>query len=78
MKFALKLNYLLILEESIEVDPNYDPSDFLLAGLPSRQDTDQINNDLAISDDSDEEQKNIKIETQIAPTEGETTGDLWF
>ncbi|XP_046733883.1 transcription initiation factor TFIID subunit 1 [Diprion similis] len=69
-------------EESMDVDPNYDPSDFLLAGLPSREDkaVNKIQDDLAVSESDDEAQNNRletkhEIETQQDEDEG---GDLWF
>ncbi|KAJ9574336.1 hypothetical protein L9F63_026018, partial [Diploptera punctata] len=43
------------IEESMDVDPNYDPSDFLLHGLPQqRAIRDKIHDDLEVSE-SDEE-----------------------
>lgn len=73
---------LLHQEESMDVDPNYDPSDFLLAGLPSREDktVDKIQDDLAISESDDEAQNNqldAKQELEPQPEEDEG-GDLWF
>ncbi|KAK0086570.1 hypothetical protein PV325_002974 [Microctonus aethiopoides] len=72
-------------DESMDVDPNYDPSDFLLAGLPPRAEkveVDKIHDDLAVSE-SDEE-----IETPSEPVKQENQqqsqpdedvgGDLWF
>ncbi|XP_015517469.2 transcription initiation factor TFIID subunit 1 [Neodiprion pinetum] len=69
-------------EESMDVDPNYDPSDFLLAGLPSREDkaVDKIQDDLAVSE-SDDEAQNNRLETkhEIEPQQEEDEGgDLWF
>lgn len=69
-------------DESMDVDPNYDPSDFLLAGLPSREDknVDKIQDDLAISE-SDDETQNIPLDTkqelETQPDEDDG-GDLWF
>lgn len=69
-------------EESMDVDPNYDPSDFLLAGLPSREDktVNKIQDDLAVSESDEEAQHNAlgtkqELETQQDEDEG---GDLWF
>ncbi|XP_012257174.2 transcription initiation factor TFIID subunit 1 [Athalia rosae] len=73
---------LLQQEESMDVDPNYDPSDFLLAGLPSREEkvVDKIQDDLAVSE-SDEDTQNNPLETKpemdAQPDEDEG-GDLWF
>ncbi|XP_063980218.1 transcription initiation factor TFIID subunit 1 [Diachasmimorpha longicaudata] len=72
-------------EESMDVDPNYDPSDFLLAGLPPRAEkvsTDKIQDDLAVSE-SDEEHENAtgQIKQEIPPSsqaDEEMAGDLWF
>ena len=70
----------------MDVDPNYDPSDFLLAGLPTRDDKsiDKIQDDLAVSE-SDEENDNIGVsepinqETQPSSQPDEDVGgDLWF
>ncbi|XP_034951275.1 transcription initiation factor TFIID subunit 1 [Chelonus insularis] len=70
-------------EESMDVDPNYDPSDFLLAGLPPRAEkveTDKIHDDLAVSE-SDEEietvEEPIKQENQ-PQSQPDEDGDLWF
>ena len=65
----------------MDVDPNYDPSDFLLAGLPSRDDKSQvkIQDDLDISESDEEDPKSeIKSEKIPAQTEEEMAGDLWF
>lgn len=67
----------------MDVDPNYDPSDFLLAGLPIREEKEdnKIQDDLAVSESDDENQGNatqIKQENpQLAPPD-EDGGDLWF
>lgn len=70
----------------MDVDPNYDPSDFLLAGLPARDDKgeNKIQDDLAVSE-SDDDAENTKQETQqnqqqqqlLQPDE-DVGGDLWF
>ncbi|PSN40376.1 Transcription initiation factor TFIID subunit 1 [Blattella germanica] len=75
------------IEESMDVDPNYDPSDFLLHGLPQqRAMQDKIHDDLEVSE-SDEEppvpapapQPPIQIEPQKRePDEEDEGGDLWF
>ncbi|XP_044752850.1 transcription initiation factor TFIID subunit 1 isoform X2 [Coccinella septempunctata] len=66
-------------DESMDLDPNYDPSDFLMSGLqktatqvtPQDQDHLKIQDDLAVSD-SDEE-----MPTQDNLTEDDG-GELWF
>ncbi|KAJ8919713.1 hypothetical protein NQ315_006241 [Exocentrus adspersus] len=69
-------------DESMDVDPNYDPSDFLMSGLPLRkvdaheQDTDnmKIQDDLAVSESEDE---GVNA-SQEAMQEEDDGGDLWF
>ncbi|KAL3284682.1 hypothetical protein HHI36_018831 [Cryptolaemus montrouzieri] len=65
-------------DESMDLDPNYDPSDFLMSGLQKTatqvhsQDL-KIQDDLAVSESEDE--------TQTAETQETLTddgGDLWF
>lgn len=63
----------------MDVDPNYDPSDFLMSGLPLRkvdpQDGDmKIQDDLAVSE-SEDEGANVPQETMPEEDDG---GDLWF
>ena len=68
----------------MDVDPNYDPSDFLLAGLPAREDrgTDKIQDDLAVSESDDDMENNelhSRQELQQPPApEEDVGGDLWF
>lgn len=66
----------------MDVDPNYDPSDFLLAGLPARDKKEdvKIQDDLAVSESEDEiETKDEPIlEKQEPPSNEEDGGDLWF
>lgn len=85
IKIKIK-NKNLFAEESMDVDPNYDPSDFLLAGLPTREEKDinSIQDDLAVSE-SDEENDNAGAtaqanqECQQPPQPDEDVGgDLWF
>ncbi|XP_056630576.1 transcription initiation factor TFIID subunit 1 isoform X2 [Diorhabda sublineata] len=73
-------------EESIDVDPNYDPSDFLMSGLPLRkvdeselqQETAmKIHDDLAVSE-SDDEGTNIPQENQETLPDEDGAGDIWF
>ncbi|XP_017772378.1 PREDICTED: transcription initiation factor TFIID subunit 1 isoform X3 [Nicrophorus vespilloides] len=50
---------LMFKDESMDVDPNYDPSDFLMAGLPMRVKDEgsnvmKIDDDLAVSESDDE------------------------
>lgn len=54
----------------MDVDPNYDPSDFLLAGLPAREDKTNAENNIA----------QCKQENQQQPLQQEEDvgGDLWF
>ncbi|XP_015602536.1 transcription initiation factor TFIID subunit 1 isoform X2 [Cephus cinctus] len=74
---------LLQQDESMDVDPNYDPSDFLLAGLPARNDkgVDKIQDDLAVSESEDEAENNSQQKQDIQqtlPQEEDVGGDLWF
>lgn len=75
----------------MDVDPNYDPSDFLMAGLPMHskeddvkigptilQDVDtgmKIDDDLAVSESEDEGANNVN---QFPVHEEDDGGDLWF
>ncbi|XP_023310146.1 transcription initiation factor TFIID subunit 1 isoform X2 [Anoplophora glabripennis] len=64
-------------DESMDVDPNYDPSDFLMTGLPLRkvEDADmKIQDDLAVSE-SEDEGTTVPRETMQEEDDG---GDLWF
>lgn len=64
------------------MDPNYDPSDFLMAGLPKKepelqeheQDEGKIQDDLAVSE-SDDECTNPNNTQLMEEDEG---GELWF
>ncbi|XP_046667690.1 transcription initiation factor TFIID subunit 1 [Homalodisca vitripennis] len=67
-------------DESMDVDPNYDPSDFLMQGLPGRENKPQtsgkIQDDLAVSESDEEAQNtdgNIKLEDNDVDA-----GVLWF
>lgn len=69
----------------MDVDPNYDPSDFLLAGLPPRAEkveVDKIHDDLAVSESEDEIEtvdEPLKQENQQPSQPDEDVGgDLWF
>lgn len=75
----------------MDVDPNYDPSDFLLAGLPAREDKgeNKIQDDLAVSESDDdtesatlqtkqEVQQNQQQQQQLSQPEEDVGGDLWF
>lgn len=82
--------YTFVLEESLDVDPNYDPSDFLMAGLPMAtkhedltvmdvtvEDSDvgiKIHDDLAVSESEDEGSMGQHPQIQ----EEDDAGDLWF
>ncbi|GJQ86655.1 Taf1, partial [Trypoxylus dichotomus] len=78
---------LLYKEESLDVDPNYDPSDFLMAGLPKNRvfeddmktpNTDiglKIQDDLAVSE-SEDEGSHSKNAQQIQ--DDDDVGDVWF
>jgi len=70
----------------MDVDPNYDPSDFLLAGLPTREDKgeNKIQDDLAVSE-SDDDTENIaskqevqQNQQQLPQPDEDVGGDLWF
>lgn len=68
---------MLLPDESLDVDPNYDPSDFLMSGLPLRkvEDADmKIQDDLAVSE-SEDEGASVPQETMQEEDDG---GDLWF
>ena len=63
----------------MDVDPNYDPSDFLLHGLPQQRAVrDKIHDDLEVSE-SDEE---VQVSTIEIPKreqdDDDEGGDLWF
>lgn len=71
-------------DESMDVDPNYDPSDFLMHGLPQRngkqdaKSSGKIHDDLEVSESDDEQANNdnnpnIKLEDNDPGDEG-----LWF
>lgn len=76
----------------MDVDPNYDPSDFLLAGLPAREvkNENKIQDDLAVSESDDdaegssnlqskqEAQQNQQQQQQLSHPDEDVGGDLWF
>nr|CAD7431947.1 unnamed protein product [Timema monikensis] len=81
-------------DESMDVDPNYDPSDFLLHGLPQQRAAaqlaatrDKIHDDLEVSE-SDEEgvgghlqpitHITLPDQTKKEPEDDDDGGDLWF
>ncbi|XP_025829249.1 transcription initiation factor TFIID subunit 1 [Agrilus planipennis] len=79
-------------EESLDVDPNYDPSDFLMGGLPLRKTEEvkmeepkmeeeervaKIHDDLAVSE-SDDEGANISTSITGQGQDEDDAGDLWF
>ncbi|XP_050517356.1 transcription initiation factor TFIID subunit 1 isoform X2 [Diabrotica virgifera virgifera] len=73
-------------DESMDVDPNYDPSDFLMSGLPLRkveeselqqENAMKIHDDLAVSE-SEDEGTNAPQENQDNMQEDDDAGDLWF
>ncbi|XP_043261805.1 transcription initiation factor TFIID subunit 1 isoform X2 [Colletes gigas] len=71
------------LDESMDVDPNYDPSDFLLAGLPARDEKGQnkIQDDLAVSESDDDIENSAQQKQkmpQLSQPEEDVGGDLWF
>ncbi|XP_015433770.1 PREDICTED: transcription initiation factor TFIID subunit 1 [Dufourea novaeangliae] len=81
--FYMADQQLLQQDESMDVDPNYDPSDFLLAGLPARDEKSEnkIQDDLAVSESEDEAEISAqqKQKTQQLPQpEEDVGGDLWF
>lgn len=71
------------------MDPNYDPSDFLMAGLPMSKTEDlkmdvtveehdvgiKIHDDLAVSESEDEASVNDQQQMMQEEDDG---GDLWF
>lgn len=74
-------------DESMDVDPNYDPSDFLLAGLPAREGENKIQDDLAVSESDDDDNENAaskqeaqqnQQQQQLSQPDEEVGGDLWF
>lgn len=86
--FLVNSDFLLV-DESMDVDPNYDPSDFLLAGLPARDDKgeNKIQDDLAVSESDDdientaskqEAQENQQQQQQLPQPDEDVGGDLWF
>lgn len=70
-------------EESMDVDPNYDPSDFLMAGLPKLKEEvldikpEKIHDDLAVSE-SEEECAPVQQSSHHLMNEEDDAGDLWF
>ncbi|KYM76533.1 Transcription initiation factor TFIID subunit 1 [Atta colombica] len=85
--FYMGEQQLLQQDESMDVDPNYDPSDFLLAGLPARDDKgeNKIQDDLAVSE-SDDDTENVTSkqevqqnqQQQLPQPDEDVGGDLWF
>lgn len=76
------IKYLPLSDESMDVDPNYDPSDFLMQGLPSRENrlqTGKIHDDLAVSE-SDEEPPNTDGNIKVEDNDNNDidAGELWF
>ncbi|EFN79615.1 transcription initiation factor TFIID subunit 1 [Harpegnathos saltator] len=82
---------LLQQDESMDVDPNYDPSDFLLAGLPAREDKSEnkIQDDLAVSESDDDAESSNNLQSkqetqqnqqqqQLSQPDEDVAGDLWF
>ncbi|KAJ9586080.1 hypothetical protein L9F63_020277 [Diploptera punctata] len=66
-------------EESMDVDPNYDPSDFLLHGLPQqRAIRDKIHDDLEVSESDEEVQVNTMEVPKREHEDDDEGGDLWF
>ncbi|XP_069701181.1 transcription initiation factor TFIID subunit 1 isoform X2 [Periplaneta americana] len=79
-------------EESMDVDPNYDPSDFLLHGLPQQRAAqlqlanqaamrDKIHDDLEVSESDDEMTLTTAVVNEPPKREVEEEddgGDLWF
>lgn len=77
--------YFFFAEESLDVDPNYDPSDFLMAGLPQMQSQEvkleddeigKIHDDLAVSESEDEGANDESGGQQLQ--EEDDGGELWF
>ncbi|EZA60385.1 Transcription initiation factor TFIID subunit [Ooceraea biroi] len=86
--FYMGEQQLLQQDESMDVDPNYDPSDFLLAGLPAREDKgeNKIQDDLAVSESDDDtenaaskqEAQQNQQQQQLPQPDEDVGGDLWF
>ncbi|XP_012231076.1 transcription initiation factor TFIID subunit 1 [Linepithema humile] len=84
--FYMGEQQLLQQDESMDVDPNYDPSDFLLAGLPAREGENKIQDDLAVSESDDDtentaskqEAQQNQQQQQLSQPDEEVGGDLWF
>ncbi|KAL1130727.1 hypothetical protein AAG570_011968 [Ranatra chinensis] len=84
--------FIWFLDESMDVDPNYDPSDFL-GGLKREQDASAAAEDLAVSE-SDEEERVVQVEVgekqeevarvhqvvqqQMIEEQDNDDSDLWF
>lgn len=84
----------LLVDESMDLDPNYDPSDFLPTGSRNLEDTSDekdlagpssrnhasasIHDDLEISDSDDETPKNSSHEDGLDIKNGSDLGELWF
>jgi transcription initiation factor TFIID subunit 1 len=75
----------------MDVDPNYDPSDFLLHGLPQQRaaqaaaaaqvSVDKIHDDLEVSESDDEMSMataSMSEPLKREPDEDDDGGDLWF
>lgn len=77
----------------MDVDPNYDPSDFLMAGLPMSKNEDlkmsaapmedhdvgiKIHDDLAMSESDEEASMQDHHQQQQQMQEDDDGGDLWF
>lgn len=75
----------------MDVDPNYDPSDFLLAGLPAREvkNENKIQDDLAVSESDDDAEGSSNLQSkqeapqnqqqqQLSQPDEDVGGDLWF
>lgn len=76
----------IITEESMDVDPNYDPSDFLMVGLPKSEvlhikpdpEEMKIHDDLAVSESEEECNTNQQSSSHQIIHEEDDGGDLWF
>jgi transcription initiation factor TFIID subunit 1 len=75
----------------MDVDPNYDPSDFLLHGLPQQRAAqlaagqvsvhDKIHDDLEVSESDDEMSTattSVIETTKREPDDEDDGGELWF
>lgn len=61
----------MFLEESLDVDPNYDPSDFLMSGLPIHKQENITHSDIKLEE---HQLTDLKIHDDLAVSESEDEG----